>query len=241
MDLFESGWRRSGFGTSDDELQFRDRAREAMRLYWEREREAEGEPVWLERKFDFQIGEHQVRGRVDRVDRLPDGELRADRLQDRRAQERGAARERPAAGALPARRPRGLGARGRAPAATTTCSTPTRSRRRSSPTTPSGSSAPCSQVGEGVLSQDFEPRPSPNGLQLVRLPADLPGGRELVPAGRLLIALLAQEAAGTRGRSSRRRAGPRPHRSCSTCSASIRSTSSSISGLAAIARPICSS
>jgi DNA helicase-2/ATP-dependent DNA helicase PcrA len=73
MSLLEAGWRRSGFGTSDDELQYRDRAREAMRLYWEREREREGEPVWLERKFDFQIGPHHVRGRVDRVDRLPDG------------------------------------------------------------------------------------------------------------------------------------------------------------------------
>ncbi len=73
MGLFETGWRRTGFGSSDDELQFRDRAREAMRLYWEREREADGEPVWLERKFDFRIGEHHVRGRVDRVDRLPDG------------------------------------------------------------------------------------------------------------------------------------------------------------------------
>jgi len=73
MDLFEAGWRRSGFGTSDDELQFRDRAREAMRLYWEHESEAEGEPVWLERKFDIRIGPHHVRGRVDRVDRLADG------------------------------------------------------------------------------------------------------------------------------------------------------------------------
>jgi superfamily I DNA/RNA helicase/RecB family exonuclease len=73
MGLLEAGWRRSGFGTSDDELEYRDRAREAMRLYWEREREAEGEPVWLERKFDFRIGPHHVRGRVDRVDRLPDG------------------------------------------------------------------------------------------------------------------------------------------------------------------------
>ena len=74
MDLFEAGWRRSGFGSSDDELQYRDRAREAMHLYWEREREAEGEPIWLERKFDFKIGPHHVRGRVDRVDRLPGGE-----------------------------------------------------------------------------------------------------------------------------------------------------------------------
>ncbi|MET0305639.1 MAG: ATP-dependent DNA helicase [Solirubrobacterales bacterium] len=74
MSLFEAGWRRTGFGSSDDELQFRDRAREAMRLYWERESESEGEPVWLERKFDIRIGEHHVRGRVDRVDRLPDGD-----------------------------------------------------------------------------------------------------------------------------------------------------------------------
>ncbi len=73
-DLFETGWRRTGFGSTDDELQFRDRAREALRLYWERERIAEGEPVWLERKFDFKVGDHHVRGRVDRVDRLPDGD-----------------------------------------------------------------------------------------------------------------------------------------------------------------------
>jgi DNA helicase-2/ATP-dependent DNA helicase PcrA len=73
MGLFETGWRRTGFGSSDDELQFRDRAREAMRLYWERESESEGEPVWLERKFDIRVGEHYVRGRVDRVDRLPGG------------------------------------------------------------------------------------------------------------------------------------------------------------------------
>jgi DNA helicase-2/ATP-dependent DNA helicase PcrA len=74
MDLLEAGWRRSGFGTSDDELQYRDRAREAMHLYWERERDAEGEPIWLEKKFDFKIGPHHVRGRVDRVDRLPGGD-----------------------------------------------------------------------------------------------------------------------------------------------------------------------
>jgi DNA helicase-2/ATP-dependent DNA helicase PcrA len=73
MGLLEAGWRRAGFGASDDELQFRDRAREAMRLYWERERGSGAEPVWLERQFDIRIGAHHVRGRVDRVDRLPGG------------------------------------------------------------------------------------------------------------------------------------------------------------------------
>jgi RecB family exonuclease len=72
MQLFESGWRRGGFGSSDDELQYRDRGLEALRRYWEHEGD-QAEPEWIERKFDFSIGPHHLRGRVDRVDRLPDG------------------------------------------------------------------------------------------------------------------------------------------------------------------------
>jgi superfamily I DNA/RNA helicase/RecB family exonuclease len=71
--LFESGWRRTGFGSSDDELQYRDRAVAALARYHEHHTTAEARPVWLERSFAFAIGPHQLRGRVDRVDRLPDG------------------------------------------------------------------------------------------------------------------------------------------------------------------------
>ena len=45
------------------------------------------------------------------------------------------------------------------------------------------------QVGEGILSQDFEPRPSPSCLRLVRLPPDLPGGGVLGRALSLVAAL----------------------------------------------------
>ena len=177
-DLFETGWRRTGFGSTDDELQFRDRAREAMRLYWERERDSEGEPVWLERKFDFKIGEHHVRGRVDRVDRLPGRRLRADRLQDRRAQERSRAGERPAAGALPARRPRGLGHRGQHRQLLL------RARRRQGR---GADQARRRRAGRAHRAPGRRGRPRPglraaplaDRLQLVRLPADLPGGRVL--------------------------------------------------------------
>ncbi len=31
------------------------------------------EPVWLERSFSFAIGDHHLRGRIDRVDKRPDG------------------------------------------------------------------------------------------------------------------------------------------------------------------------
>jgi DNA helicase-2/ATP-dependent DNA helicase PcrA len=73
MDLFEVAWRRSGFGDSDDELQFRGRATDALKSYWQRDRDSDTEAVWFERSFAFRIGPHLLRGRVDRVDRHPDG------------------------------------------------------------------------------------------------------------------------------------------------------------------------
>jgi DNA helicase-2/ATP-dependent DNA helicase PcrA len=73
MSLFEAAWRRAGFGDRSDDRQFRARAVDALERYWAAERERPGEPVWFERSFSFRLGPHLVRGRVDRVDRLPDG------------------------------------------------------------------------------------------------------------------------------------------------------------------------
>jgi len=73
MDLFEASWRRSGFGDSDDERQFRERAVAALEGYWRSDQESDSEAVWFERSFRFKIGPHLLRGRVDRVDRHPDG------------------------------------------------------------------------------------------------------------------------------------------------------------------------
>jgi DNA helicase-2/ATP-dependent DNA helicase PcrA len=73
MDLFEACWRRSGFGDSDDEQQFRERAVAALERYWRLDRESESRPVWFERSFASRLGPHLLRGRVDRVDRHPDG------------------------------------------------------------------------------------------------------------------------------------------------------------------------
>ncbi len=75
LGLFEGGWRRQGFGSSDDELQYRDRAVAALARYYERHSAGAARPVYLERAFSFKIGPHSVRGRVDRVDRHPDGNL----------------------------------------------------------------------------------------------------------------------------------------------------------------------
>jgi DNA helicase-2/ATP-dependent DNA helicase PcrA len=73
IQLFEASWRRSGFGDSDDERQFRERALAALERYWRENQESDAEPVWFERSFAFRLGPHLLRGRVDRVDRRPDG------------------------------------------------------------------------------------------------------------------------------------------------------------------------
>jgi len=73
LNLLEAGWRRGGFGDSEEERQFRAKATQALVRYHDRFRDDEAEPVWFERSFQFRIGPHLLRGRVDRVDKLPDG------------------------------------------------------------------------------------------------------------------------------------------------------------------------
>jgi superfamily I DNA/RNA helicase/RecB family exonuclease len=159
--LFETGWRRTGFGSSDDELQFRDRAREALRLYWERERSSESEPVWLERKFDFKVGEHHVRGRVDRVDRLPDGDYE---LIDYKTGERKTAAELENDLQLALYR---LAAREawEIEASAGSYYYVLDAEKVAAPTKPDDAERverTVLAVGEGILGQDFEPRPSPS-------------------------------------------------------------------------------
>jgi superfamily I DNA/RNA helicase/RecB family exonuclease len=73
LNLLEAGWRRGGFGDSEEERQLRSKATQALVRYHDRFQEEGSEPVWFERPFQFRMGPHLLRGRVDRVDKLPQG------------------------------------------------------------------------------------------------------------------------------------------------------------------------
>ncbi len=73
LGLLDAGWRRGGFGDSEEERQLRGKASGALTRYHERFQSEDTQPVWFERSFTFKLGRHLLRGRVDRVDRLPDG------------------------------------------------------------------------------------------------------------------------------------------------------------------------
>jgi DNA helicase-2/ATP-dependent DNA helicase PcrA len=74
LGLLDAGWRRAGFADSEEERQLRGKAAAALERYWDRFRSEDSKPVWFERSFTFKLGPHLLRGRVDRVDRLPGGE-----------------------------------------------------------------------------------------------------------------------------------------------------------------------
>ncbi|HEY5144209.1 MAG TPA: ATP-dependent DNA helicase [Solirubrobacteraceae bacterium] len=73
LGLLDAGWRRGGFGAGEEEKQLRVKAEAALHRYKDRLRGEDSEPVWFEKPFTFRLGAHTLRGRVDRVDRLPDG------------------------------------------------------------------------------------------------------------------------------------------------------------------------
>jgi len=73
LGLLDAGWRRGGFGGSEQEIQLRGKAADALTRYCQRFAEEEAQPTFFERSFSFQLGPHVLRGRVDRVDRLPEG------------------------------------------------------------------------------------------------------------------------------------------------------------------------
>jgi DNA helicase II / ATP-dependent DNA helicase PcrA len=74
LGLLDTSWRRGGFGDSEEERQLRGKAASALTQYHARFQSSESEPMWFERAFSFKLGPHLLRGRVDRVDRLPGGE-----------------------------------------------------------------------------------------------------------------------------------------------------------------------
>ncbi len=70
LDLLDAGWRRAGFGPGDQDRELFEKAQTALTRYHARLSEHDAEPVWFERQFDFRVGPHHLRGRVDRVDRV---------------------------------------------------------------------------------------------------------------------------------------------------------------------------
>jgi DNA helicase-2/ATP-dependent DNA helicase PcrA len=73
LELLDARWRRAGFADSQRDRELFEKAQVALTHYHARLHTQDSQPVWFERQFDFRLGPHHVRGRVDRVDRVGAG------------------------------------------------------------------------------------------------------------------------------------------------------------------------
>src|SRR5207302_4040910 len=69
LNLLDACWRRAGLGDGEGGAELHAKAREALSRYHARLQQEDAEPVWFERQFDFRLGPHHLRGRIDRIDR----------------------------------------------------------------------------------------------------------------------------------------------------------------------------
>jgi CRISPR/Cas system-associated exonuclease Cas4 (RecB family) len=76
LELLDARWRRAGFGESERDRELFEKAQVALTRYHARLGSQDAQPVWFERSFDFRLGPHHVRGRVDRVDRIGSADAR---------------------------------------------------------------------------------------------------------------------------------------------------------------------
>jgi CRISPR/Cas system-associated exonuclease Cas4 (RecB family) len=71
LSLLDACSRRAGFSDVQPlDRQLLDKARAALTRYHAQLQSQRSHPVWFERQFDFRLGPHHLRGRVDRVDRV---------------------------------------------------------------------------------------------------------------------------------------------------------------------------
>ncbi len=73
LELLDVRWRRAGFGEGERDRELFEKAQVALTRYHARLHGQDAQPVWFERQFDFRLGPHHLRGRVDRVDRVGGG------------------------------------------------------------------------------------------------------------------------------------------------------------------------
>lgn len=74
LNLYEKNWVTEGYESKEEEEEFRREGERMLKDYYQTAIESPNLPLYLEEKFRFRMGDCEVWGKIDRIDRLPDGE-----------------------------------------------------------------------------------------------------------------------------------------------------------------------
>jgi RecB family exonuclease len=75
LDCHDANWSHAGFSTPQEQMEWHRKGQRILELYFSQEQERRSEIVAVEKDFLFPLDPHVVRGTIDRIDRLPDGEI----------------------------------------------------------------------------------------------------------------------------------------------------------------------
>lgn len=73
LNLYDKNWVAEGYENKEQEEEFKREGERMLRDYYQTAIKNPNLPLHLEEKFRFQIGDCEIWGKIDRIDRLPDG------------------------------------------------------------------------------------------------------------------------------------------------------------------------
>ncbi|HAH06694.1 MAG TPA: hypothetical protein DCM05_09245 [Elusimicrobia bacterium] len=75
LDCYDANWSHAGFATAQEQMAWHQKGQRILERYFGQEIERRSEIVAVEKDFLFPLDCHVVRGTIDRIDRLPEGEI----------------------------------------------------------------------------------------------------------------------------------------------------------------------
>lgn len=73
LEIYDEKWISGGYPILRDQMDWHQKGLKLLNRYWEAEQARRSKVVYVEREFLFELGPHQVRGMIDRVDLTPEG------------------------------------------------------------------------------------------------------------------------------------------------------------------------
>lgn len=73
LNLYEENWVATGYRSKEEEQEFKREGERMLRDYYQTALKSPNVTIHLEKKFKFWIGDCEIWGKIDRIDRLPDG------------------------------------------------------------------------------------------------------------------------------------------------------------------------
>ena len=74
LNLYEKNWLAEGYESKEQEEEFRKEGERMLRDYYQTAIRKPNVSLYLEENFKFRIGDCEIWGKIDRIDRLPDGD-----------------------------------------------------------------------------------------------------------------------------------------------------------------------